>query len=113
MITRYDVTNLDRDSLPEEILHEINEYEGMGSELVSVKVINFDDDEINESMWDITFFEPFFSFEASEFDYYSFIRVCYQKWPTESVSRYYHNMTRGEMREALKYESKRQKEDIA
>ena len=113
MITRYDVTNLDRDSLPEEILHEINEYEGMGRELVSVKVINFDDDEINESMWDITFFEPFFSFEASEFDRFFFIRVAYQKWPTNKVYKFYHNLTRGDMKKALMYESKRQKEAIA
>jgi hypothetical protein len=108
------VAPLDRDSLPEEVLHEIHEYEGMGRELVSIKVCEFPaDDNINEEMWNIVFYEPFFSFEASELDNFSFITVCYQKWPTRAVNTYYHNITRGEMKDALEHESKRQKEVVA
>lgn len=112
MITKYDVTTLDRNSLPEEVLHEINECEGMGKELISIKQYGIDD-EFSEEIWDITFFEPFFSFEASSFDGFYFVRVCYSSWPTTQVSTYYHSITRGDMQEALKYESKKQKEVVA
>ena len=112
MTTKYDVTTLDRDSLPEEVLHEINECEGMGKELVSIKEYS-PDEEFQEDIWDLTFFEPFFSFEDSTFDSFYFVRVCYSNWPTKQTYTYYHNITRGDMQEALKYESKRQKEDIA
>ena len=114
MINKYDVTTLDRDSLPEEVLHEVNEYEGMGRELVSIERYDFpDDDEINDQIWEIVFYEPFFSFEASEFDSFSFIRVSYQKWPTEKVYKFYHNLTRGDMKKALTYESAGQREATA
>lgn len=113
MITKYDVTNLDRNSLPDEVQHEIGEYEGMGRELVSIKVYTYPDDDINEATWHLVFYEPFFSFESSEYDNFSFIDVCYQKWPTDAVHTYYHNISRGEMKEALKYQSKKQQEVVA
>jgi hypothetical protein len=114
MLTKYDVTDLDRNSLPDEVQHEVHEYEGMGRELVSIKVYNYpDDDDINEETWHLVFYEPFFSFESSEHDNFSFVDVCYQKWPTDAVHSYYHNITRGEMMEALKHESKKQKEVVA
>lgn len=114
MITRYDVTNLDRDSLPEEVLHEINEYEGMGRELVSIERYDFPaDDEVNDEIWEIVFYEPFFSFEASEFDSFTFIRVSCQKWPTNKVYTFYSKLTRGDMKKVLGYESAGQREATA
>jgi hypothetical protein len=116
MITKYDVTTLDRDSLPEKVLHELHEYENTGKELIAVSFYNTDDiDEDGHTleMWELTFFEPFFSFEPSDYDTYHFVRVCYSNWPTRAVNTYYHNIQRGDMKEALKYESKRQKEVVA
>jgi hypothetical protein len=107
------LTTLDRDSLPEKVLHEINEQEGMGKELISIKVYDFDDDEINEQSWHLTFYEPFFSFEASECDNFTFVDVCYQKWPDSRIYIFYHRLSRGDMQEALKYKSKGQKESVA
>lgn len=115
MITKYDVTMLDRNSLPEEVLHEINEHEGLGYELVSIKkydTSDMTDGHIND-IWDLTFFEPFFQFEASPFDTFHFARVCYSNWPQWSVNKYFHAFSRGDMAEAISYESKRQKEEIA
>jgi hypothetical protein len=113
MITKYDMTTLDRDSLPEEVLHEIHEYEdGFGRELVSIKRYDIDD-EVNEKTFELVFFEAFFDFEPSPYDSFSFVRVCYQKWPTDAVHTYYYSSSRGDMQEALKYESKKQKEDVA
>jgi hypothetical protein len=116
MITKYDVTSLDRGSLPEEVLHELHEYENAGKELIAVSFYNTDDmDEDGHTleMWELTFFEPFFSFEPSDYDTYDFVRVCYSNWPTRTVNTYYHNISRGDMKEALKYESIRQKEGVA
>lgn len=113
MITKYDVTTLDRDSLPERVLHEIKEQEGMGKKLIFIKVYDYPDDDINEATWHLTFYEPFFDFEASEYDNFMFVDVCYQKWPDSRVCTFYQGLTRGDMQEALKYESKRQKEGVA
>ena len=114
MITKYDITDIDKNSLPEEVLHEINEYEGMGRELVSIERYDFPaDDEINEQIWEIVFYEPFFSFEASDFDSFSFVRVSYQKWPTNKVYTFYSKLTRGDMKKVLEYESAGQREATA
>jgi hypothetical protein len=85
MITKYDVKDLDRDSLPEEVLHELHEYENTGKELIAVSFYNTDDiDEDGHTleMWELTFYEPFFSFEESDYDTDHFVRVCYSNWPT-------------------------------
>jgi hypothetical protein len=116
MITKYDVKDLDRDSLPEEVLHELHEYENTGKELIAVSFYNTDDiDEDGHTleMWELTFYEPFFSFEESDYDTYHFVRVCYSNWPTRTINTYYHNIQRGDMQEALKYQSKKQQEVVA
>jgi hypothetical protein len=117
MITKYNVTDLDRDSLPDEVQHELNEHEGTGKELIDVKFYDSSDIDGEEEyvlkMWELTFYEPFFSFEESDYDTYHFVRVCYLNWPTRATNTYYHNLQRGDMKEALAYKSKKQQEVVA
>lgn len=111
MITKYNLTDLDRNSLPDEVQHELNEHEGTGKELIAISFYNTDDiDEDGHTleMWELTFYEPFFSFEESDYDTYHFVRVCYSNWPVKATKTYYHNIQRGDMKEALAYKSKQQ-----
>lgn len=102
MVKRF--TDLEKiDTFPEEVQHEINEYEGMGRELVYVEHIQNEED----SYWTIVYFEPFTRGKTSPYDVFWFASLSYTTWPKPNLFKYFYSLWRKDAEMLAKHEGQK------
>lgn len=108
MVERF--TDLEKiDTFPEEVQHEINEYEGMGRELVYVEHIQHEEN----NYWTIVYFEPLTSGETSPYDVFWFASLSYMDWPKPSLMQHFYSLRRLEAERLAKHEGQAKKQEVA
>jgi hypothetical protein len=103
MIERF--TDLEKiGTFPEEVQHEINEYEGMGRELVYVEHIQHE----GNSYWTIVYYEPLHQTgQTSPYDVFWFASLNYTSWPKPSLMKYFYSLRRIEAEMLAKHEGQK------
>lgn len=102
MLERYtDLSKLS--TFPEEVQREINEYEGMGRELVYVEHIQHEKD----TYWTIVYYEPLTSGETSPYDVFWFASLSYTSWPKPSLMKYFYSFHRNVAEMLAKHEGRK------
>jgi hypothetical protein len=99
---------------PEEVRHEIMEYEGMDRELVIVEHTSRE----NESdSWEIVYYEPLIKGEESPFDIFWFAYIRWSNWPTSAewvLTKHFYSMDRTMLRTLHNFKGKiEKKEEVA
>lgn len=109
MIERF--TDLEKiDTFPEEVQHEINEYEGMGRELVYVEHIQCEAD----NYWTVVYYEPLHKTgQTSPYDVFWFASLSFTSWPKPSLMKHFYSLRRGEAEMFAKYEGQAKKQEVA
>lgn len=92
---------------PEEVQHEINEYEGMGRELVHVEHIQHEKFGHKDDYWTIVYFEPLTSGETSPYDVFWFASLSYMSWPKPSLMKYFYSLYRKDAEMLAKHEGRK------
>jgi hypothetical protein len=113
MIERF--TDLEKiDTFPEEVQHEINEYEGMGRELVYVEHIQHEEDNYVNNYWTIVYYEPLHQTgQTSPYDVFWFASLNYTSWPKPSLMKYFYSLRRLEAEMLAKHEGQAKKQEVA
>ena len=102
MVERF--TDLEKiDTFPEEVQHEINEYEGMGRELVYVEHIQHEED----NYWTIVYFEPLTRGKTSPCDVFWFASLSYTTWPKPNLFKYFYSLWRKDAEMLAKHEGQK------
>lgn len=103
MVERF--TDLEKiDAFPEEVQHEINEYEGMGRELVYVEHIQCRED----NYWTIVYYEPLYKTgQTSSYDTFWFASLSYTSRPKPNLFKYFYCLRRVEAEMLAKHEGRK------
>lgn len=89
---------------PEEVQHEINEYEGMGRELVYVENIQHEED----NYWTIVYYEPLHQTgQTSPYDVFWFASLSYMSWPKPSLMKHFYSLYRKDAEMLAKHEGRK------
>lgn len=107
MIERF--KTLDKlDTFPEEVQHEINEYEGMGRELVYVEHIQHEEFGHKDDYWTIVYYEPLHQTgQTSPYDVFWFASLSYTSWPKPSLMQHFYSLRRLEAEMLAKHEGQK------
>jgi hypothetical protein len=107
MVERF--TDLEKiDTFPEEVQHEINEYEGMGRELVYVEHIQHDECGHKDDYWTIVYYEPLHQTgQTSPYDVFWFASLSYTSWPKPNLFKYFYSLRRLEAEMLAKHEGRK------
>jgi hypothetical protein len=103
MVKRF--TDLEKiGTFPEEVQHEINEYEGMGRELVYVERIQHEED----NYWTIVYYAPLHQTgQTSPYDIFWFASLSYTSWPKPNLLKYFYSLYRKDAEMLAKHEGQK------
>ncbi len=93
-------------TFPEEVQHEITEYEGMGRELVSIEH-NWDEGKFDR--WEIIYYHPLIAGEESPFDEFWMATIRWYSWPTSDemeLSKHFYSIDRTTLQTMHNFRSK-------